>query len=263
MTEIKNTKKKLSPTACVCLLSRLKCQENYLVNVQTPLEVHFPEDEEAPEERKLLAEIDVLRDRLTVNFLAGRSTVHHTVATVRQTMEGFKEMGTNIQKHDLKQYRERILQIEENLVRIQNSNKLNLGKLKFENMDIVATIPPTTDLLRDDCRKHQTIPNRVSQMRSGTLKPIDEEIYRDVKKFDEFLEEFGGHTGGWGEEQHVIFVRNKNKYQDNMRRITENILELVPGVTAEEVEEHGKWYEEYLRLKGNRKKSLEEWRKSK
>lgn len=257
------SKKKLSPTACICLLSRLKCQENYLVNVQTPLEVHFSDEEEAPEERKLLAEIDVLRDRLTVNFIAGRTTAHNTVAKVREGIEEFKGMGANIQQYDLREYRERILQIEENLVRVQNTNKLNLGKLKFENLDILATIPPAADLLRDDCKKHSTIPNRLSQMRSGNLKPIDEEIYRDVRKFDQFLEDYGGHTGGWGEEQHMIFMRNKTKYQGNLKRITENLMDLVPGLSAEDIENHNKWYEEYVRLKAIRKKSLEEWRKSK
>ncbi|XP_059608259.1 coiled-coil domain-containing protein 112-like [Phlebotomus argentipes] len=263
MAESRVARKKLSATACICLLSRLKCQENYLANVQTPLEVHFPEDEDAPEERKLLAEIDVLRDRLTVNFVAGKVTAQHTVASIRGGIEEFKSMGANIQQHDLKDYRERILQIEENLTRVQNTNKLNYGKMKFENMDIVATIPPTVDLLKDEAKRHQNVPNRVTQMRSGTLKPVDEGVYKDVKMFDQFLEDFGGHTGGWGEEQHVIFVRSKSKYMGNLRRITETLLEQLPGMTPEDIEGHDKWYEEYMRLKANRKKSLEDWRKSK
>ncbi|XP_055694689.1 coiled-coil domain-containing protein 112-like [Lutzomyia longipalpis] len=261
MAEVKITKR--SPIACTCLLSKLKCQENYLINVQPNLEVFLEDEESTSEEKKLLAEIDFLQKRSMMDLISVEKTAQKIVNSMRESIAELKGLDIKIQNYNLKEYRERILRIEENIVKMQNTNKLNIGKLKFENIDIIEAIPLFVDLIKDEYRTYNIVPHRVSQMHFRTLKPVDEYLYKDVKAFDQFLKDFGGHTGGWEDEQHVIFIKYKTKYHKNIQKITEILLELIPGITTDDIKNHNKWFEEYMKLKENRKKKLEEWRKSK
>jgi hypothetical protein len=37
-------------------------------------------------------------------------------------------------------------------------------------------------------------------------------LFQEVLTFQRFLQDTGGHTGGWNEEDHLLFLRFRNKH---------------------------------------------------
>lgn len=56
-------------------------------------------------------------------------------------------------------------------------------------------------------------------MRRAQSAPIDKSDCDDVRRFDRYLKEHSGHTGGWIEEEHLLFIKMKNKHSNNIEQI--------------------------------------------
>lgn len=66
---------------------------------------------------------------------------------------------------------------------------------------------------------------------------------KDVENFQEYLFRNGGHTGGWGEEEHRIFKKywyrygmnnfniatNENEFNENQQEFLKEFQRIVPG----------------------------------
>lgn len=224
--DFSNKKKPLSAVSLICELTKLKCQESYLENVHSKNMLEIPLEETDSEEKRLLAEIQLDLERYEKNFECSRRESQHRIVDLKESIFHFQEMASNVQKYNLKEYRETILNIENKIVEMTNLSRLNLGKLKFENFDIASSIPSSAVLLREE--KYPLVFSQLSHsFHSGNV--LKESQYVEVKTFDRFLTKSGGHTGGWGEEEHSIFLGLKSKYKDNLKRIEECMRQILPG----------------------------------
>lgn len=80
---------------------------------------------------------------------------------------------------------------------------------------------------------------------------------------DRFLELVArtGHTEGWSEEDHSLFLRIRKKCNSVPQLVTE-LRERRSHLTKEEVINHEAWYKLYSELREKRKKGIAEWRRS-
>ena len=72
----------------------------------------------------------------------------------------------------------------------------------------------------------------------------------------------GGHTGGWEQLDHNLFVKLRKKFKAKAEFIDEFTL-LVAIKSRQQVESHEEWYKKYLNLNEIKKKSIKHWRENK
>ncbi|XP_046685536.1 coiled-coil domain-containing protein 112-like, partial [Homalodisca vitripennis] len=104
---------------------------------------------------------------------------------------------------------------------------------------------------RSNNRKSCSASNSASS--SGSSHP-------EVEAFQKYLNEHGGHYGGWKVKDHLFFLKMKKKYPLN--KTAETVNEHFPDISIEMVLAHDVWYNEYSRLRIANKRAVEEWKKS-
>lgn len=235
-------KKRLTSVGVICELAKTKSQENYLYGIQSKaildldLDLEDLTGDESETEKRLLADIKLHLVEQPVQFNKTKSIARQSLDQLREKIQRLKTMADNVQKYEIKEYRECVLDIENTITDLHNNNQLTMGQLKFEHMDIVAAVPEAADLLREEAKFVQkraptqppSIATRIRQRKKQdqTGPQCD---YKEIKVFDQFLQSTGGHTGGWNDEQHSIYLGLKAKYKNNLKRIEERFKEILPG----------------------------------
>ncbi|XP_077989462.1 coiled-coil domain-containing protein 112-like [Glandiceps talaboti] len=84
----------------------------------------------------------------------------------------------------------------------------------------------------------------------------------EVAAFERFLQQTGGHKGGWDEYDHQTFLkfRNRHKGKSSFMSVAHTNL---PGRTLDDVKDHENWYQEYLALLEKKKVAIQKWRMQK
>ena len=75
-----------------------------------------------------------------------------------------------------------------------------------------------------------------------------------------FLVAGGGHSGGWDDYDHQVFLKVKTHYHSEQDGLIEALLRELPARNREDLEGHEKWHREYLHLLEERKAAIAEWR---
>ncbi|XP_038625912.1 coiled-coil domain-containing protein 112 [Tachyglossus aculeatus] len=93
-------------------------------------------------------------------------------------------------------------------------------------------------------------------------KGMQNNLPKEVVKFEKFLQHTGGRQGGWDVDDHQTFMKVKTKHRRKTSYI-EEVLEYLPGKTREDVQQHETWYQEYLLLERSKKESIQKWKAEK
>lgn len=238
-------KKSLTSVGVICELAKTKSQENYLYGIQSKaildldLDLEHSIGDDSETEKRLLAAIELDLVEKPVQFNKAKLTARQSLEHLREKIERLRTMADNVHKYEVKKYRECVLDIENTITDLHNNNQLTMGQLKFEHMNIVADLPEAVDLLREEAKFVQKrAPRQPPSMARQRKKPGQAGVqcdYKEIKVFDQFLQSTGGHTGGWNDEQHSIYLGLKAKYKNNLNRIEECFKEILPGEWLTEV----------------------------
>lgn len=218
-------KPKLSATALVCELVKLKSQEKYLESSQLPIHLKELTIGDIAE----LTEINNLQDQLNKNIPTFKLNLKNELETITSTIKSFQSIipnPDNILQYNTKEYRDRIIFIDQTFRKILQKNIEQLSQLKIEYCELETTVLPTNYLLNET---NKICPNLTNVISNGLVKPIDKEDNVDIKKFDDFLVANNGHTGGWNDEEHFLFLKLKTKYKDNIDQIVMSIKHITGG----------------------------------
>ncbi|XP_067135978.1 coiled-coil domain-containing protein 112-like isoform X5 [Centruroides vittatus] len=80
----------------------------------------------------------------------------------------------------------------------------------------------------------------------------------ELTEFEEFIT-CSGPTGGWEEYDHKLFLKYRNKSQTQdifLKQLSKHII----GKSYENIEEHEKWYKEYLEKKQKKQMAILNWK---
>ena len=69
----------------------------------------------------------------------------------------------------------------------------------------------------------------------------------------------GGHSGGWDDYDHQIFLKVKSHYRSEQEGLIEALLRELPARSREDVEGHEQWHRKYLHLLEEKKAAIAEW----
>lgn len=85
--------------------------------------------------------------------------------------------------------------------------------------------------------------------------------YTDVKDFNDLIGKTG-HYGNWKEEDHIYFLKIRQKCQ-TIPSIVVEIQKKFPDLSAENIVNHEAWYKIYLELREKQRNSVKAWKKNK
>lgn len=223
---------KITSTSLLCELSRLKSQQNYLENTQPSLILELPEDD-AKFEKDILVEIERLQIELQENFKNLKINAKYDSGDIQESLTDFKNnmlTDQSLKTTNVIKYRETVIAIDRKISDRSIELKINLEKLKAEQKEIESSMLPCEIILQDIPKPNFKISQDVKK--SFSNKSISETDCLEVKIFDKFLLGYGGHTGGWNDEEHCIFLKYKNKYKSNMDRIIACFKDIVPSIVV-------------------------------
>ncbi|XP_071280443.1 coiled-coil domain-containing protein 112 isoform X2 [Agelaius tricolor] len=90
-------------------------------------------------------------------------------------------------------------------------------------------------------------------------KTLENHLPKEVIEFEKFLQRTGGRQGGWDDYDHQNFLKIRTKYRGRLSYMDE-ALEYLSGRTKEDIEQHDKWYQEYVILHERKKESIKKWK---
>ncbi|NWI07843.1 CC112 protein, partial [Tichodroma muraria] len=90
-------------------------------------------------------------------------------------------------------------------------------------------------------------------------KTLENHLPEEVIEFERFLQRTGGRQGGWDDYDHQNFLKIRTKYRGRLSYMDE-ALEYLSGRTKEDIEQHDKWYQEYVILHERKKESIKKWK---
>lgn len=83
-------------------------------------------------------------------------------------------------------------------------------------------------------------------------KKLENHLPEEVIDFERFLQRTGGSQGGWDDYDHQNFLKIRTKYRGRLSYMDE-ALEYLSGRTKEDIEQHDKWYQEFVILHERKK----------
>lgn len=220
---MQKSERKVSATNLLSELTKLKSQQKYLEATQVLLK---PVSQTATE----AAELDTL-DRMKIehelNVAAVTDKLKYDAIHVQDLVDHFRCEMLNkdgLCKFNTKQYRERIEDIDQRLRNLTVQSQQQLKQLKLEYCNIESDVLPlmhNLDLIQSSSANANLGKKLSAQatLRRAVSAPIEKNDSDDVRRFDRFLKEHNGHTGGWIDEEHLLYVKMKNKYKDNLEQI--------------------------------------------
>lgn len=215
--------KKVSATNLLSELTKLKSQQKYLEATQVILKPVSQTATEAAE----LDTLDFMKIEHELNVAAFTDKHKYDAINVRDLMENFRREMLNkdgLCNFNTKQYRERIEDIDQRLRNVAAKNQQQLKQLKLEYCNIESDILPlmhNLDLIQNSS-VNENLGRKFSvqsTLRRAISVPIEKNDSDDVRRFDRFLKEHNGHTGGWIDEEHLLYVKMKNKFKENLVQI--------------------------------------------
>lgn len=222
------TKLKLTPATFLCEMTKLKAQQKYLEATQSSLDAFnkLPE-----KDASFYVDAQLLKTELDNKFNYFKDTLKLVVNDCLSVVNSFSETmltENGIQNYNTNEYRDQIIIVDKKFRNIAASNTNQLKKLKDEYREFDSSSLPCAMLLHNfekECPKVFSRPNR---KRNKIMCDASDNL--DVKKFLDFLTATNGHTGGWIDEEHNLYVKLKNKYKSNMEQIIMSIRHILPGI---------------------------------
>ncbi|NWQ97077.1 CC112 protein, partial [Burhinus bistriatus] len=90
-------------------------------------------------------------------------------------------------------------------------------------------------------------------------KTLENHLPEEVVEFERFLQRTGGRQGGWDDDDHQNFLKVWTKHKGRLSYMDE-ALEYLCGRTKEDIQQHEKWYQEFLILHERKKESIKKWK---
>lgn len=212
--------KKPSATHLLNELNKLRTQQKYLEATQMTLKPLSQVSSELND----LNELECLKIEQDLNLMTFEDRLKHDTFRLHDLIKHVhSEMlsDNGLCKFNAKQYRERIQAIDQQQRELEAKNSKQLTGLKLELSSIENDLRPLMTNL-DLLQRTPTIKNKmnaISVLRRAQSAPIDKSDCDDVRCFDRFIKEHHGHTGGWIDEEHLFFIKMKNRYNGNTEQI--------------------------------------------
>lgn len=213
-------------------LIKLKAQQKYLDANQITLN---PLNSNNKEEMGQINDVENLKTELDLNLAAYvgamRMDVGHALCQLKEFQKTMMS-AESMQQCQIKEYRAKILLVDRLLREMSDGNVAEVERLRQQFMAMeeeLARFSDDANLLR----QHERLFSgrwRALTVRQAISAPIERTDCDEVRQFDRFVAETGGHSGGWSDEEHQLFVKVRGKFLSNIDRIWQELQPILTGV---------------------------------
>nr|CAD7599049.1 unnamed protein product [Timema genevievae] len=105
-------------------------------------------------------------------------------------------------------------------------------------------------------------PPPLARVAPATITAANEDMAQEVVDFQNFLQETGGHTNGWEDQDHLQFLKIYRQHRGKPS-LLQALASSLPHVSEDEIEAHNKWFQQYNALKQAQQRAINEWKKNK
>lgn len=223
---------KSGAVAILAEIMKLKSQQKYLEASQMTMNARTYV---APDEISQINELENLKVELEINLSTFERETRGQTARALDQMKTFGETmlkPSSLQQYNTRQYREQVLQVDRTLREACERNADDLKRLHDEYIDIEDELQALSN--GNLMRQPQKVAPAAAKCRAMTIRqamsaPIDRIDNEDVKQFERFVGETGGHSAGWCDEEHKLFTKLRSKYKNNVERICAELMPVLTG----------------------------------
>nr|CAD7412825.1 unnamed protein product [Timema poppensis] len=105
-------------------------------------------------------------------------------------------------------------------------------------------------------------PPPLARAAPATITTANEDMAQEVVDFQNFLQETGGHTNGWEDQDHLQFLKICRQHSGKPS-LLQALASSLPHISEDEIEAHKKWFQQYNALKKAQQRAINEWKKNK
>ncbi|NXD17234.1 CC112 protein, partial [Nothocercus nigrocapillus] len=208
--------------------------------------------------------LEELEHKMTVSrktektkILQKLSTIHNNVRRLQRQLKDVKPTPEFVDKlremmeeveNAINAFKEEQRQMYEQLLKEEKTAINELGILE-KKVELWALGNSTTEKVL-----------RLPSAKVSVDKTLQNHLSEEVVEFERFLQRTGGRQGGWDDYDHQHFLKVWTKHKGRASYMDE-ALEYLSGRTKEDVEEHDKWYREFLILQERKKEKSEKMRR--
>ncbi|KGL81641.1 Coiled-coil domain-containing protein 112, partial [Tinamus guttatus] len=227
-----------------------KDKNGHLYNKKSDFRVEYSILEE------LEHKMTVSRKSEKTKILQKLSTIHNNVKRLQRQLKDVKPTPEFVEKlremmeeveNAINAFKEEQRQMYEQLLKEEKTaiNELSIFEKKVELW--VLGNSTTEKVLR------------LPSAKVSVDKTLQNHLPEEVVEFERFLHRTGGRQGGWDDYDHQLFLKVWTKHKGGASYMDE-ALECLSGRTKEDVEQHDKWYQEFLVLQERKKESIKKWK---
>ncbi|KFR01526.1 Coiled-coil domain-containing protein 112, partial [Nipponia nippon] len=206
--------------------------------------------------RETIRTISTLFCLTEAKILQQLSKIQNNVKRLQQQLKGVKPTPEFVHKlkemmeeveNAINAFKEEQRQIYEQLLKEEKTaiNELSVFERKVE---LWALGSSTTEKVL-----------KLPSARVSVDKTLENHLPEEVVEFERFLQRTGGRQGGWDDYDHQNFLKVWTKHKGRLSYMDE-ALEYLCGRTKEDIEQHDKWYQEFLILHKRKRESIKKWK---
>ncbi|XP_029427208.1 coiled-coil domain-containing protein 112 isoform X2 [Rhinatrema bivittatum] len=182
--------------------------------------------------------------------------IHNNVKRLQRQLKDVKPTPEFIDK-----LREMMEEIENAISSFKKEQRLIYEELIKEEKKVMNEII-ALEKKRETWVLANSAAERGYRLPSGKMaveKVMVSHLPKEVLEFEKFLQHTGGRQGGWDDYDHQNFLKLLAKQRGKLTCM-EEATEYIPGRTKEDIQQHEKWYQEFLFLEDRKKESIQKWK---
>ncbi|CAF3472942.1 unnamed protein product [Rotaria sordida] len=197
-------------------------------------------------------------------FNAEKRRIQQHLQRISQSVRSFSKDVRHL-KPDLtmvNKIRNSIEEIEQTIYASKEASRLKYEELIGEERLLSNEVQALNDKIELWSKQRPGQQRSDSVPPSGSARKFDtsnSNLLPEIIEYDRFLLEHGGTTGNWDEYDHGTFLRIRNKYKGEDKFI-DDCIGFLPTKTRDQIQEHEKWYRQFLSISNKRRLALKKWR---
>nr|CAI9711130.1 unnamed protein product [Rangifer tarandus platyrhynchus] len=261
---LQNWKQKVSRTKKAEFIRTAEKFKNQVINLEKDKHSHFyNQKNDFRIEHSMLEELE---NKLINSRKTERAKIQQQLAKIYSNVKKLQH-----QLKDAKPTPDFVEKLREMMEEIENAINTFKEEQRLIYEELIKEEKTTNNELSAISRKLDTWalgdPGTEKAFRAASAKvPADRvtpsALPEAVAEFERFLQLTGGRQGGWDDYDHQNFVKTRNKHKGKPAFMGE-VLEHLPGRTQDEVQQHEKWYQNFLALEERKKESIQHWKTKK
>ncbi|PNF30779.1 hypothetical protein B7P43_G06189 [Cryptotermes secundus] len=248
----------VNSTSFVAHAARLKMQEDYLDKAQAIaikcmkcLDHHATQD------------LSAVHKEMECQRIQESEELHHSMLSILNSLNQLRDDIQNedrLRQLDMEHYRRSIYELENKIRTFSETSDKRFGKLLEEECTLTHDLNNLENKYVDwsQAVKPSLLKLPVRTVSKSYISNTDN-IKEEVSTFQTFLQNTGGHTGGWGEEDHCLFLHLRNKHKGKASFLR-SLKQHLPDISEEDMMLHEQWYQRYEILKIKQKQAIQKWR---